>query len=336
MKTWHSEAKADETPIISSRVRLARNIKKYPFLSRITPEQSKMMIRETTDRLSNHFEFIAFDQKSDAEKRFLLERHIISPEFLKITKPKGLLMQRDEKISIMINEEDHIRIQAICAGDDIDSVWDTANKVDDLLEENTEYAFDKDYGYLTSCPTNTGTGLRASFMVHLPMLERTGQFKSVLTAVSKFGMTIRGIYGEGSEPMGHIFQISNQITMGKSEEDIISSLKRITSQVIESETRFQEKALSERRISTADRIYRSFGTLRYARSLSGKEAMEHLSSIRMGYMMKILDAPKPDLTLYQIMMDIQPGNLQLIKGRELNEIERDIARAEYLRGIFKD
>ena len=334
MNAWYSDSIVDAAPVISSRIRLARNLKKYPFLSIISPEQSKLLIQETENALSGRFSPVSFSEKNDMEKRMYLERHVVSPEFLKINKPKGLLLQSGEQISVMVNEEDHIRIQTISAGDNIEAAWELANEADDLLEESVQYAFDKDYGYLTSCPTNTGTGLRASFMIHLPMMERTGNIRGLLPAVSKFGMALRGIYGEGTEPLGHIYQVSNQVTMGKSEDEIISSLKTIAGQIIENENRLRGNAMAHVKIDMEDQFYRAYGTLTHARKLSGKEAMELLSTVRLGYMTQTLTAPKPGKTLYEIMMNIQPGSMQAQAGRELDENERDIYRASYLRELF--
>ena len=336
MNTWYNNEIVDATPVISSRIRLARNLKKYPFLSVITADQSNLLVKEAEYALANHFASIPINEKSDIEKRRLLERHIISPEFMKINKPKGLMLQNDGQICVMVNEEDHIRIQTISAGDNIDTAWDTANKVDDLLEESVQYAFDKDYGYLTSCPTNTGTGLRASYMVHLPLTDRTGNIRNLLPAVGKFGMALRGIYGEGTEPLGHIYQVSNQVTMGKSEEEIISSLKTITAQIIDNENKLRENAMSHAKIDMEDQFFRAYGTLTHARKLSAKEAMELLSTVRLGYLSQALTAPKPSKTLYEIMMNIQPGSLQAEAGREFGEHERDMFRASYLRSIFND
>ncbi|MDR1000609.1 MAG: protein arginine kinase [Clostridiales bacterium] len=335
MNPWYQNEVVDATPIISSRARLARNLRRYPF-GGINDEQSHQLIEEATDALSHSFPVVSLADKSNVEKRRLLERHVISPEFLKTSNPKALMMEASEQVCIMVNEEDHIRIQAICSGDNIDSAWDTANRVDDLLEERVQYAFDKDYGYLTACPTNTGTGLRASFMAHLPMLERTGQLRNLLAAVSKFGMTLRGIYGEGTEPMGHIFQISNQITMGKSESEIISALKKITGQIIENENFLREKACAEKRLEIEDEVCRAYGTLAYARRLSAKEAMELLSAVRLGFISGVLEAPKPKQTMYDIMMSIQSGGLQSRAGREMSEAERDEYRATWLRSIFNN
>jgi len=334
VNTWYTNDIVDSTPVISSRVRLARNLMKYPFLSAINPEQSNKLVEEAENALGSHFNAVPLANMNDIEMNRLLERHIISPEFLKIHKPKGLLLQNDERICVMVNEEDHIRIQTIFEGDDIDSAWDNANKLDDFLEESVKYAFDKDYGYLTACPTNTGTGLRASFMVHLPMTERTGNIRSLLPAVSKFGMTLRGIYGESTEPMGHVYQVSNQVTIGKSEEEIISSLKRITGQIIGNENKLREKAISNLKIDLEDQFFRAYGLLTHAKKMSGKEAMDLLSTVRLGYLSQMLTVPKPNKTLYEVMMNIQPGNLQAHAGRELDEFERDVFRAQYLREIF--
>lgn len=343
MNKWYTDSATDSSVIISSRIRLARNYRKYPFLIMMKDEDASKMIDETVGSIKNdrtklaeHIQFIDIKNKTDLEKKSILEKHVVSPEFLRNKKPNGLLLQDDEKISIMINEEDHIRIQAISPGEDIDSAWNLADKIDDLIEETVEYAFDKDYGFLTSCPTNTGTGLRASFMIHLPMLEKTGQLKHILPAISKFGMILRGIYGEGTEPMGSIYQISNQLTMGKTEEEIISSLKNVTKQLIEKENLIRQKALSEMRFDIEDRVYRAYGVLSNCRRISGKEAMGLLSDYRLGYICKLSDIKKTELCIYNIMMNIQPGNLQMSAGRELNEHERDIARASYLRKIFKE
>ncbi len=341
MNFWYTESVSDISPIISSRIRLARNFKEYPFLSAISKETSEDMIKKAVGavinertQLGEQFFSIDIDAQNDVTKIHMMEKHILSPEFLKIDRPKRLLLQSDEKISIMINEEDHLRIQAIAAGDDINSAFEAANHIDNLIEETTEYAFDKEFGYLTACPTNTGTGLRASYMAHLPLLERTGQLKMIMSTVSKFGITIRGIYGEGTEPLGHIYQISNQVTMGKSEEEIISGLKSVTSQIIESENKLRERIFADPTNDDADRVYRSLGIIKYARRLTTNEAVELLSDIRLGFLSGVLECPKPNVTIYQIMMNIQPCSLQLICGKEFSEAERDVARATYLREVF--
>ncbi|MCL2461886.1 MAG: ATP--guanido phosphotransferase, partial [Defluviitaleaceae bacterium] len=244
-RSWYCEEKADLSPIISSRVRLARNIRKYPFQAKISEAASREMVEETASLLEGRFTPIDFDKMPEIEKRALLERHCVSPEFMRVTKPKGLLLRDDERVSIMLNEEDHVRIQAISPGEDIDNAWASANSIDDMIEESVEYAFEKDYGYLTSCPTNTGTGMRASYMAHLPLMERTGHLRNVLPSITKFGYTLRGIYGEGTEPLGSIYQISNQVTLGKSEEEIIKGLRNVAGQMVDIENRLRERASSD-------------------------------------------------------------------------------------------
>lgn len=234
----------------------------------------------------------------------------------------------------MLNEEDHLRIQSVAAGMDIDKAWDLADKIDDLLEESIEYAFDEQYGYLTSCPTNVGTGLRASYMIHIPALEATGQLQYMLQAISKLGMTVRGIYGEGTEALGSIYQISNQITLGQAEEDIIKNLKHITNQIIEQENKIRERFIKEQRMQIEDQLYRSYGILTNARVISGKEAMGLLSDIKLGYAMGLLEKTKPDMNIFQIMVYCQLGNLQKYIGRELSVSERDEARARFIRERF--
>ncbi len=341
MDKWYESKKTDDSPIISSRIRLARNLKKYPFSICINPEQTASLLEELkssvkNDRttLSNHFEYINIDDKSEIEKRRLLEKHVISTELLKNDRKKAVLVQDDETVSIMLNEEDHLRIQAIYPGDDISKAWELASRIDDLIEESVEYAFDSEFGYLTSCPTNTGTGLRASYMLHLPVLEKTGQLKNIVPALNKFGMIVRGIYGEGTEPLGSIYQVSNQLTMGKSEQDIIAALKNVVSQITEKERWLAENAVNTRETDVSDSVYRAYGILTNSRKISTKEAMSLLSEIRFGYAYGILKESRPKLNIYNIMMNIQPGSLQSQLGRQVAEQERDYYRAEYIRSIF--
>jgi len=338
---WYQEPSTDEGPIISARVRLARNIRKYPFRAKMSEDQAREMVGETTAALMGEgsawaHQFRAMDPAiySELDRRVFLEKHIISREFVKNDLPKGLLLQDDFNVSIMVNEEDHIRIQTLSPGDDINASWELANRIDDLIEASLEFAFDERYGYLTACPTNVGTGMRASFMIHLPMLEKTGQLKNLLPAISKFGIAIRGIYGEGSESMGGIFQISNQITLGKSEQDIIQGLQSVTKNVIDKENWLREKMLQKHKADIENNVYRAYGVLTYGRKASVKEAMDMLSELRLGYALGLLDLPKPSKSLYQIMMEVQPGHILRVAGQELDETAQDVARAEYLRATF--
>jgi len=338
MIPWYQDSASDQSQILSSRVRLARNIKKYRFQQKLTPEDAKVMVQEAQYAMTRAGEkmFHQMDIKElgETEQKVFLEKHIVSPEFLKGTLPQSLLISDDQNISVMLNEEDHIRIQSVQPGDMLAKALEKANQIDDLLEESIEFAFHPEFGYLTACPTNTGTGLRASFMIHLPCLERSDGLKKLLPTINRVGITLRGLYGEGTAPMGSIYQISNQTTLGKSEEEIIQGLQNVTNTVIEKEKSAMEKLLSAHLDDTKNTIYRAYGTLAYSRKMTAKEAMEMLSLIRLGFLAGLLDKPKPVKQIYQIMMEIQPGHLMGVARREMTEAERDITRADYLREIF--
>ncbi|MCL2362663.1 MAG: protein arginine kinase [Defluviitaleaceae bacterium] len=338
MTPWYQDSQSDQSQILSSRVRLARNIKKYRFGQKLTPEDASLMVQEAQDAVSRAgarmFHQMDITALGETEQKVFIEKHIVSPEFLKGTLPQSLLISDDQNISVMLNEEDHIRIQSVQPGDMLAQALEKANQIDDLIEESVEFAFHPEFGYLTACPTNTGTGLRASFMIHLPCLERSDGLKKLLPTINRVGITLRGLYGEGTAPMGSIYQISNQTTLGKSEEEIIQGLQNVTNTVIEKEKSAMDKLMSAHRDDTENTIYRAYGTLAYSRKMTAKEAMDMLSLVRLGYMADLLDKPKPIKQIYQIMMEIQPGHLMRLAGREMNEAERDSARAKYLREIF--
>ena len=342
MKKWYEESVCDQDVIISSRIRLARNLKKYLFPIKMTDDDAKTMVLQVKASLMNdrtifadEFEFIDVNSLPSPEKRCLAESHAISPMLVSKAATCGALIKKDETVSIMLNEEDHIRIQTIFPGEQIDKAWDMADKIDNLIEESVEYAFDEKIGYITSCPTNMGTGLRASFMVHIPVIEALGQVKNMINALSKFGITIRGIYGEGSEAMGSIYQISNQVTLGQTEADIIKNLKMSADFVKEQEVKLRNSLFERSRTDIEDECYRAYGTITNARKISAAEAFKNLSKIRQGYIAEILDIPKPKKSIYSIMMDIQPGHMQKCILKDDTD-KRDAERAKYLRDIFRD
>jgi protein arginine kinase len=337
-ETWYTSPLTDEGQIISSRIRLARNLKNYPFHQKLSKESAHSMVQETYGAFCVNTLFhapIDIAGISEIEQNVFLEKHIVSPEFLKSNQPRGLLLTEDANASIMVNEEDHIRIQTISAGDGLDESLELADYMDDFIEQKLEYAFHTEYGYLTACPTNAGTGLRASYMIHLPILEKTNQLNNLLPAISKFGITLRGIHGEGTESMGGIYQISNQVTLGKSEPEIIHALKNVTKNIIEKENMLCKTVLKQRKSDIENNVYRAYGILAYSRKINTKEAMDLLSEIRLGYLTGLLALPKPEKRIYQIMMEIQAGHLQRVAGGELDEKARDYARADYLRGLFR-
>ncbi|MCL2355578.1 MAG: ATP--guanido phosphotransferase [Defluviitaleaceae bacterium] len=336
---WYQEPVTDEGEILSSRVRLARNIKKYPFRLKLTQQDAAAMVEEAAESVTpggKYFRRVDIGNFSETEQKVFMEKHIVSPEFLGGNLPKGLLISDDQNISVMLNEEDHVRIQSVKPGDDLNRAFETASQIDDLIEERVEFAFDTEYGYLTACLTNTGTGLRASYMVHLPCLSRVGANISShsFSNFGKFGVAIRGIYGEGTAPMGSIYQISNQNTLGKSESDIIAGLKSVTQNVISQERCERQKLLSANRRHLEDIVYRAYGILANCRLISASEAMNLLSDIRLGCISALSDMPRLQKQIYQIMMEIQPAHLQRTHGENLNEMQRDMIRADYLRGIF--
>jgi len=335
MAKWYESPIANKSPVISSRIRLARNLEGYPFSSRIERTAASKMIAEVRAAATG-FDFIDPAKEDRATRLSLVENHDISPEIFSLgaERPIALLKNESAGANIMLGEEDHIRIQAITAGDDLAAAYKKAGEVDDVLESALNYAYHMQFGYLTSCPTNTGTGLRASYMVHIPMLERTGNLPRLVSGLAKLGMTVRGIYGENSKPFGSIYQVSNQVTLGKSEEEIINALKNTCGQLVENELDLLKKAFTSNPIEMEDVIFRALGLLTHARKLPLSEAMENLSAIRVGVISGVLKETKWDATIYSIMMNIEPGNLQKRSGRALSESEMQLERASYLREMF--
>lgn len=334
---WYDIENSENGIVISSRVRLARNLKNYPFSIKISDQQSSEMIdniKQSFLNLNGEYRYLDLKEFGKLEKVAMVEKHTISADLLKKEQPTSVILTSDETVSVMLNEEDHIRIQAILAGENLDLVWNRANEIDDMIENNIEYAYDSDYGYLTSCPTNVGTGMRASYMVHIPLIELTSQIKHISQFISKFGLTVRGIYGEGSEPQGGIYQISNQITLGKTEEDILSNLKAVTGQVIEQEQKLRQRLLRENYVTLEDQVYRAYGLVTNAKIMSLNEAMKDLSYVRLGYETGVLKQNLPLSNIYSIMINIQPANLLKHSGRDLNEVEMNIARAEFIKKQF--
>lgn len=329
--------------IISTRVRLARNLRKYPFPTHISKEQSEHLIQDISEVFkqntidNTNFTLLHMKNLPSIDKVALMEQHIVSPAFINTQEPNAILISEDNSISVMINEEDHLRIQAMSFGADISSAFEKANILDDLLEKHLDYAYDQEFGYLTACPTNVGTGLRASYMLHVPALEATGQLRIILEAIGKFGITFRGIYGESSEPIGSVFQVSNQVTLGFSEKEIMDNLNSVTMQIVDQELAVREKLLIEKRLEFEDSIFRSYGILKHARILTSKEAMTLLSDIKLGIELGVLKVPShTGLNIFNLMTSIQPANLQKLEKKSLDVTQRDIARANYVRAMIPD
>ncbi len=321
--------------VMSSRVRLARNLDKYPFSHWATKKQEKETLERleegvlSTEYMKNGLA-VRMAEIDDVDKQFLLERHLISREHIVHPEFKSVVIGDKEVVNIMINEEDHLRIQVMQSGFNLQECWRIANRVDDALHKRAQFAFHPDWGYLTACPTNTGTGLRASVMLHLPSLVMTKQISRVLQAITKLGMTARGLYGEGTEAEGNFFQISNQVTLGSSEEDIIDNLERIIRQVIGHEENARKTIMKQNREMLQDKIWRSNGTLKSAHIINTKETLGLLSMVRLGVDMGIL-AEIDRRAVNELFILTQPAHLQKIEGRILSSAQRDVKRANLIR-----
>lgn len=337
VSSWMSEEGPDSDIVLSSRIRLARNLEKYKFPTLFSHDEAKMIISTMEELLEKpgidkigHMELLKIDEMQPLQKRVLVEKHLISPHLAEDSPYGAVLLTENEEVSIMINEEDHIRIQCLFPGLQLSEALAAANELDDWLESNIQYAFDEKYGYLTSCPTNVGTGLRASVMMHLPGLILTQQINRIIPAINQLGLVVRGIYGEGSEALGNIFQISNQITLGKSEEDIGRDLKGVVSQLISQERSAREALRKTSNIQLEDRVFRSLGVLSNSRIIETKEAARCLSDVRLGIDMGYIDNMSKNI-LNELMILTQPGFLQQYAGGPLRPHERDIRRATLIR-----
>ena len=328
---WYKESK-DNDIIISTRIRLARNLEKYPFPETISEQGSEEVIEKvknavmnSNSTLSKELKFIKMNELKPYQREELAERHLISSEMEK-SGIGAVFLSTDENMSIMLMEEDHIRLQVILGGAKLKEAWALANKIDDVLEENLTYAFSEKFGYLTACPTNTGTGIRASVMMHLPALTLTGNINKIISSASALGLTVRGLYGEGSKAYGNLYQISNQITLGVSEEEIIEKLENISSQIEKHEK--ESRTAIKNNDSVADKLWRAYGTLKFARNISSKESKALLSDVILGENMGIIDikGKKPKI---ELMIESEPA--LIMQGKSLTPEERDKKRAEFLR-----
>ncbi|MCL2407038.1 MAG: protein arginine kinase [Defluviitaleaceae bacterium] len=338
---WYESEKVDEGIIISARVRLARNFEKYHFPNKIKNADATDMMEQTARavtsakkvRGSDKFTYTDMTNENEGKLLPLMERHVISHHLLKKNGAKGIILSGFEDKSIMLNEEDHVRIQSIFPGDNLEAAFEAANKLDDIIEKHgdNKYAFDEQFGYLTACPTNVGTGLRVSLMLHLPVLERLGFISKILPTLSKVNVAVRGIHGEGSDSLGSIYQISNQCSIGKTEQELLHTLKGMADWVIKQEKSVRDKHFSTYRLAVQDKLYRSYGVLTNCRRLGLEEGMKLLSDLRLGLTDGLLDIPRPQKTIYALMTEIQPGSLCEIAGRVMNKDERHAFRAEYVR-----
>ena len=338
MLNWYLQSGNESDVVYSTRIRFARNIKDYPFVSRYTKDDAIKILERIENIVPNlgyGLKFIKLKDIDDINKLSLLEKHLISPEFAYNKEEIGaILINDDENICIMINEEDHIRLQVLSSGLELENSLKLAMEIDRKLEELVNFAYNNKYGFLTSCPTNVGTGLRASVMVHLPALNKTKNISKVLQVINNFNMNIRGLYGEGSKAQGDIYQISNKQSLGISEEDVIKNLKVITDKVIEQE-RLARKILSKKTIELEDKVYRAYGVLSNAKKLTSEECSVLLSDVKLGTDLGIIKELN-DLKVKKLENFTKPANLQKYVGQTLDSYSRDIKRAEVVKEIIDE
>ena len=323
--------------VLSTRVRLARNYKNFPFAGKMSEEDAKKIVEITKDAVMNSSassekEFTFYGKKElDKKGGLLLEEHLISPGIMESGREKGLILSKDKELAIMINEEDHLRIQSIKPGYNPDEAYKQANLFDDLAEEKNEYAFSEKYGYLTSCPTNLGTGIRVSVMLHIPAITITGRLAALIRSVNRLGIEVRGAYGEGTGGDGNIYQFSNRVTLGVTEEEIINKIKNITAQIAEEEIKLREQIRNE---ELYDRVYRSIGLLKSSYKMDYKEFLKLNSNAVLGCDMGIseLDSEK----FRKLSVECAPWHIAALSEEFNDASKRDIKRAEILRNALKD
>jgi protein arginine kinase len=333
---WLRGSGPDVDVVVSTRIRLARNLAGLPFTTRATKKQKADIEARVKAALAQpsfqpKLDYFNVEDLGQLDRLFLVERQLISRELCSALEgPRGVAFDERESVSVMVNEEDHLRIQVMRSGLALDDAWDEINHVDDQLEAHLDYAFHDRFGYLTACPTNVGTGLRASVMLHLPALGITKQLDKVFKALQKLNLVVRGLYGEGSRASGDLYQISNQVTLGKSEPKLLEEIREVMASILAYERSHRQMLLKERRQAEQDRVARAIGTLGSATLITSDETMELLSAVRLGIHMHLLD-DLPTTTLNQLFIHSQAAHLQKIEGAELNGQERNAARAKYLR-----
>lgn len=328
-----------ESLVLRSRVRLARNLKLVPFPHRLESERARNLVKAVEEAfyvskaMEEDYQTHRMWELGRTDLLVAFEKHLVSAKLINNSDISAYIIDKEEDVSLMINEEDHIRLQVMGRDLNLSKLYEKASKIDDLLSEKLNFAFDYNLGFITACPTNLGTAMRASVMLHLPGFTLTDRIGYVSQALAQMGMTIRGIYGEGSQAEGNIYQISNEVTLGMKEEDILYNLTDTIDKLLDEEQDHQRKLLNEFSLEMEDKIYRSLGTLMHARLMTSKEALYHLSLVRMGVEAEVLEDVDIEL-IDSLIINTQPGMMKKAYGIELNEKERDINRAKIIRSIF--
>jgi protein arginine kinase len=332
---WLSAEGPHADLVLSSRVRLARNLRSVPFTHRAREEQLQGVLMSVSAAAQRGPSFagsrlLRMAELSPVERQVLVERHLVSHELGDGARPRGIVVAPEERLSLMINEEDHLRLQAMAPGFQLAEAWAAADAADDELDQSLDFAFSEEIGYLTACPTNAGTGLRASVLVHLPALVLLDEISRVLKSITQVGLNVRGLYGEHSDIMGNLFQVSNQTTLGRSERDSIESLERVTRQIIETEERARERMMRDARLQIEDKVWRAYGTLRHCRTIHSREVINLCSAVRLGVALQLEGLP-PLHVVNELLVLTQPAHLQRAYGGDLTPGERNAHRARLVR-----
>lgn len=336
---WLSGAGPESDIVMSTRVRLARNLADRSFPSRLSEEARRAVADhlrinlEAAELVAGERTYYDLAKAEAVERQCLVERHLISKEHGETGEARGVLLSHDETLSVMVNEEDHLRIQVLRSGFQVDSAWTQIDRFDEALAATMDFAFSTRLGYLTACPTNVGTGLRVSVMLHLPALVLTKAMKGVIETLAKIKLAVRGFYGENTQALGDFFQISNQTTLGRSEAEILAQLAEAVPQIIKHERGKREALIAKNRITFEDRVWRAYGMLERARSMASEEAMDYLSAVRMGVNLSLIDKI-PISLVNELFITTQPAHLQLLEGRRLQSSERDERRATVIRAAL--
>lgn len=337
MLRWFEQTDSGRPGVISSRIRLARNWEAYRFPAMLEEKESEELVHRLEFGLKDlsavegkQYDFAMLNDLEELDRAALRERRILNSAAVAKKEPAGLILSEDEDTSILLNGDDHIRLQLLSPGLHLEELWERADAFDDFINERFPYAFEERYGYLTSFPTNVGTGLRASVVVHLPMLSLGRKFSGLIADMSRFGTAIRGVYGEGEENFGSLYEISNQKTLGQSEKEIVDMVTKTAIQLTNQEMSVRKMSLQRRRLEREDEVYKSYGVLKYARRLTARDAMIFLSQIMAGAADGLLVMAEP-CSIYRLMLGLLPANLQKISDRPLSKEELDVARAEFIR-----
>lgn len=342
MRKWFEQVETEKPNIVSSRIRLARNWNEYVFPAKLSEQKSREVVKRLHDGLTGLgetdgrvYEYVTLGELKELDRRALQERRILNSFVVEKKTPVGMMITKEEDVSLVFNGTDHIRLQILSTGLHLNELWKKANQLDDYINARFSYAFDEKYGYLTSFPTNVGTGMRASVIIHLPTLSMGKKFNSLLADVARFGILVKGVYGEGRENYGSLYEVSNQKTMGQSEKELVELVSKVANQLNDQENQVRSMALKNHPLERKDEVYKSYGVLKYARRLSMKDAMTFLAQLMAGISDGLIRLQEP-CPVYRLMLGIQTANLQKLSDRPLDKEELDVARASYLRTELPD